>query len=206
MPVDPVTPSQLRVAAFAVAFSGAAPAFGGPSRPERWAPGETIPVWMENVHVPPEHLDMVRRALATWAKASEGALVFRETPEFPPTGIRVRFVTGDIHFGETMPSTDHDSGWIVRADVVLSVDSPGDVLQKRLVLYLTALHEVGHALGLRHTDEFNAIMFRFRSPADPPRYFLRYRKALRSVEDIGREGASGLYPADHLALRKLYGP
>jgi hypothetical protein len=93
---------------------------------------------------------------------------------------------------------------IVRADIFLSLDSPGDHLHKELVVYLTALHELGHALGLAHTDDFNTIMYRFRGPTDPERYFLRYRKGLRSEEDIGEQGATGLFPGDLRALKLLY--
>jgi hypothetical protein len=82
---------------------------------------------------------------------------------------------------------------------------PGDRLQRKLVAYLTLLHEIGHALGLPHTDDFNTIMYRFRRPTDPARYFLRYRRRLGSERDVGSQHASGLSPADAAALRQLYG-
>lgn len=185
---------------------GAAPGISRGDEPARWATGAAIPVWIESVRVPAEQLDMVRRAFSTWSDAAEGAFRFVETSEFPATGIRVRFVRSDQSFGETMPYLDDRTGRIVRADVVVTTERPGDETYKLMVLYLTALHEVGHALGLPHTDDFRTIMYQFKRPADPDRYFLAYRRLIESTRDIGAENATGLAPADRAALRRLYRP
>jgi hypothetical protein len=170
----------------------------------RWAPGEAIPVWIQSEGAPPWAPALIRKALRAWTEAAEGAARFEEIASPPEWGIRVGFGSGRRHFGEAYPSIDRTTGLIVRADIFLSLDSPGDHLHKELVVYLTALHELGHALGLAHTDDFDAIMYRFRGPTDPERYFLRYRKRLRSEEDIGKGGATGLFPADLRALKLLY--
>jgi len=68
----------------------------------------------------------------------------------------------------------------------------------------TALHELGHALGLPHTNAFDDIMYSFRRPDDGERYFGAYRRRLRSDDDIGAELASGLSAADVSALQTLY--
>src|SRR5262245_7173676 len=142
----------------------AAPAVAPADSPARWATGATIPVWIESVHVPAEQLDMVRRAFRAWNDAADGAFRFAETSEFPATGIRVRFVRSDQSFGEAMPYLDDRTGRIVRADVVVTTERPGDQTHKLMVIYLTTLHEVGHALGLPHTDDFETIMYQFRRP------------------------------------------
>ena len=77
-------------------------------------------------------------------------------------------------------------------------------MTRHIVVYLTALHELGHALGLPHTDEFSDIMYSFRRPDDGERYFGAYRKKLRAIGDIGSASATGLSSADVAALRQLY--
>jgi predicted Zn-dependent protease len=86
----------------------------------------------------------------------------------------------------------------------MAADVAGDALQRRLVIYLTALHELGHALGLPHTTTFDDIMYSFRQPGDGERYFGAYRRRLRSAEDIGTDRATGLSTADVAALHALY--
>lgn len=185
----------------------AATAAGAPSGvPPRWDPTLEIPLWIEQPKVPPGLVEMVRRAARSWSRASGGALRFTDAAEFPSLGIRVRFVRDDENFGEAVPYVDRRTGRIVRADVVLVMDPPGDGLHKQLVVYLSALHELGHALGLSHVDDFGDVMYQFRRPADPDRFFLGYRKKLRSTRDIGSEAASGLTPQDVQALRRLYLP
>ena len=91
------------------------------------------------------------------------------------------------------------------ADVVIASDTGGDdPLNQRIVIYLTALHELGHALGLPHTDNFADIMYSFRRPDDGERYFSAYRQRLRSPDDIGSKTASGLSSNDLAAVRELY--
>jgi hypothetical protein len=183
-----------------------APATAQDSSRARWATRATIPIWIESVGVPAEQLDMVRRAFRVWNDAADGAFRFAETSEFPSTGIRVRFVRSDPSFGEAMPYLDDRTGRIVRADVVVTTERPGDQTHKLMVIYLTALHEVGHALGLAHTDDFETIMYQFKRATDAKRYFVAYRRLIESTRDIGAEKATGLARADRAALRRLYPP
>jgi hypothetical protein len=193
----------LRAFLFAVVCGAWASAAPGVPEP-RWETAEALPLWIEQPMVPPDRVEMVRRAARSWSRASGGVLRFVEEAEFPSSGIRIRFVRDDENFGEAAPHVDRRSGRIVRADVVLVMEPPGDGLQKQLVVYLSALHELGHALGLRHAEEFGSIMYAFRGPADPARFFQGYRNKLRSAQDIGSEAASGLTPRDIRALRRLY--
>ena len=47
----------------------------------------------------------------------------------------------------------------------------GDQLLRDAIVYLTCLHETGHALGLSHTAVFDDIMYSFQYGGDIPEYF-----------------------------------
>jgi len=55
-----------------------------------------------------------------------------------------------------------------------------DPLWRESIVYLTCLHETGHALGLAHTADFADIMYSFQFGGDIPDYFGRYRRILAS--------------------------
>jgi hypothetical protein len=77
-----------------------------------------------------------------------------------------------------------------------------DVLLRDSIVYLTCLHEFGHALGLPHTSDFADIMYYFGYGGDIAEYFGRYRKQLRSRNDIA--SVSGLSDADVKRIKALY--
>jgi hypothetical protein len=140
--------------------------------------------------------------------ASEGAFTLRRTFIPREAGIRVVFNGADGNYGETRPRVDRATGLITAAEVAIAADSPieVDVTTRDIIVYLTALHELGHALGLEHTANFDDIMYLFREPGDGVRYFGNYRKMLRSADDIGSARATGLSAYDVTTLRALYNP
>ncbi len=79
-----------------------------------------------------------------------------------------------------------------------------DPLFRDTVVYLTCLHELGHALGLDHTANYADIMFFFGYGGDILNYFMRYRRKLDSRDDIASN--SGLSPLDIRRLRSLHPP
>lgn len=143
--------------------------------------------------------------MATWTAASDGRLSLKRTDSSDKAPVRVHFFTPDYRYGMTAPRVDPKTGLIVRAEVVVAGQVEGDRLEKAIVIYLTALHELGHALGLSHTDNFNTIMYLFRRPGDGDRFFGAYRAKLRSADDIGSPRATGLSDDDVKALKQLYG-
>ena len=74
----------------------------------------------------------------------------------------------------------------------------GDQLLRDAIVYLTCLHETGHALGLSHTAVFDDIMYSFQYGGDIPEYFGRYRRKLQSRDDIRKN--SGMSDARPEAL------
>jgi hypothetical protein len=74
-----------------------------------------------------------------------------------------------------------------------------DRLLREGIVYLTCLHESGHALGLRHTAAFADIMYSFGYGGDIVAYFERYRQLLKKRADI--PAYSGISDADRIAIR-----
>jgi hypothetical protein len=78
-----------------------------------------------------------------------------------------------------------------------------DHLLRDAIVYLTCLHESGHALGLSHTGKFEDIMYSFGYGGDIPKYFDRYRRLLSERDDIRTH--SGLSAYDRKRLLDLFG-
>ena len=173
--------------------------------PAHWPNRTVILVWIDPSDAPPGADALVERAMTTWTKAAGGHFTLEKTATRNAALVRVGFVGGDANYGETRPRIDRRTGTIGEADVHINREVAGDALNRRIILYLTALHELGHALGLPHSDDFTTIMYSFRRPDDGERYFRAYRQRLRSIDDIGSAQATGLAPGDLVALRVLYG-
>jgi hypothetical protein len=174
--------------------------------PARWPAGRAIPFWVQKDRARERNRELVRLALANWQEASAGRLRFEESEAFEPATLRVFFAGYYPDFGTAKPQVDPETGEIHRADVIVVSDPLGDRLQRDLVVYLTALHELGHSLGLSHSEVRGEIMYGFHGPEDAEWTFENYRGKLRSLEDIGSARASGITEADRLALAALYAP
>jgi hypothetical protein len=172
-------------------------------RAVHWPPGAVVHVWIDLRDAPPAGDRLVERAAQTWTKASDGRLTLQRTLVRTDADIQVFFNGAGGNYGETRPHIDA-AGFIDRADVAIAADVPVDPLTKQIIAYLTALHELGHAIGLEHTANFADIMYLFRRPDDGTRYFGNYRALLRSADDIGSATATGLSADDVKALRDLY--
>jgi hypothetical protein len=178
-----------------------------------WAKGQTIRVWIDTVDSPPNGETLVERAMRTWTRAAEGRFTLERVTEVRGAGapgvvrdaaVRVHFMAADYRYGVTAPRVDRQTGLIVRAEVAVAADAGRTPLERSIIVYLTALHELGHALGLEHTADISTIMYLFREPGDGDRFFGAYAKRVRSLDDIGSEQATGLSPDDVTALRTLY--
>jgi hypothetical protein len=73
-----------------------------------------------------------------------------------------------------------------------------DPLFRHTIVYLTCLHETGHALGLPHTARFEDIMYSFTNGGDIKEYFSRYRRRLASRSDIRKHSGMSAYDRDRL--------
>ena len=168
-----------------------------------WAKGQSIRVWIDTVDSPPNGETLVERAMRTWTRAADGRFTLEKIPA-RDAPVRVHFMAADYRYGVTAPRVDPQTGLIVRADVAVAADAGRTPLERSIIVYLTALHELGHALGLEHTTDINTIMYLFRAQGDGERFFGAYARRARTFDDIGSEQATGLSPDDVAALKKLY--
>jgi matrixin len=169
-----------------------------------WPAGAVIRVWVDPVGAPAGGAALVERAMRTWTDAAQGRFRLERTSNKDGAGVRVHFFTRDWRYGMTQARPDPQTGLITDAEVVVAADADGDALDHRIVIYLTALHELGHALGLSHSADIRDIMYLFRLEGDGERFFGAYRKRLRSADDIGSAPATGLSAEDVRVLRSLY--
>ena len=159
----------------------------------------------------PSDTDLATLALQAWARSTEGKLRFSPAPESSAL-LRVYWVAANFgQYGEMRPIVvdgRRGAAVYIRPDTQalgeeIAIRSREDSLFRDTVVYLTCLHELGHALGLEHTAEFADIMYFFGFGGDVVAFFERYRSQLRSREDIA--GVAGLSEGDLAQLRLLYG-
>lgn len=137
--------------------------------------------------------ELAEWALEAWQSASDGKLRFTRTADEDKARLRFYWATGRAGlYGETRPL--RVEGQIGAAIYVLpdltqlgpsiAVAGHEDRLFRDTVVYMTFLHESGHALGHRHTSDFDSIMYAFGYGGDIREYFARYRRKLHAREDI----------------------
>jgi hypothetical protein len=150
-------------------------------------------------------------ALEAWQKAAAGGLRVVATPEENRARIRIYWAWGTQSlYGEARPIVvDGKRGAAVfvipdmaRLGPDIDAVAKRDPLFRDTVVYLTCLHESGHALGLPHTAQFADIMYSFGFGGDIVEYFGRYRRELRSRQRIPDH--SGISPADREKLAAIF--
>jgi Matrixin len=139
--------------------------------------------------------ELAEWALAAWQSASDGKLRFTRATAEEKARLRFYWATGAAGlYGETRPlrvGGQTGAAIYVLPDLAqlgpeIAAAGKQDRLFRHTVVYLTFLHESGHALGHPHTSDFDSIMYSFGYGGDILEYFARYRRKLGAREDISR--------------------
>jgi hypothetical protein len=149
-------------------------------------------------------------AMEAWGRQTDPPLNLVPGPEATAT-IRVYWVPAGAGLYGEMRGRMVDGR--LAADVFIHPDTEGlgadiaqrarlDPLFRDAVVYLTCVHELGHAFGLAHTSAFADIMYSFQYGGDFVAYFMRFRDQLDAWDDIAN--ASPFSLADGEAFRALY--
>jgi hypothetical protein len=161
-----------------------------------------IPYWISPCNNPATRCvegdsELARWALEAWERVSDKRLHFVEADRPNALFQMVWALPARGVYGETLPIEVHGARG-ARMDLRVEDGFTKDRLLHDTIVYLTCVHEAGHALGLPHTANFDDIMYSFQHGGDIDEYFGRYRRKLATREDIRKY--SGVSPADRARL------
>lgn len=131
--------------------------------------------------------DLAQWAMEAWETASGGKLRVTRTLQKDEAIVKIYWASGRAGL----------YGAARGGEVFISPDA-GEGLLREATVYLTCLHETGHALGLGHTANFDDLMYNFQNGGDIAEYFGRYARKLERREDIRKH--SGMSRNDRKRL------
>ena len=166
---------------------------------------------LEQAAARPADEDLAAWAFESWQRAVDGAFKFERVVTEDEALVRLYWVPpGGGQYGEMRPldvEGRRGAAVYIRPDTTalgpdIAERARLDALFRDTVVYMTCVHELGHALGLSHTAEFEDIMYFFGFGGDIGEFFDRYRRRLKARDDI--RAASALSAGDLAQLAALY--
>jgi hypothetical protein len=166
---------------------------------------------LEEAAARPADEDLAAWAFDSWQRAGDDAFKFVRVADEAEALVRLYWVPpGGGQYGEMRPldvEGRRGAAVYIRPDTTalgpdISERARSDSLFRDTIVYLTCVHELGHALGLQHTAEFEDIMYFFGFGGDIVEFFDRYRRRLKARDDM--RAASALSRGDLAQLEALY--
>ncbi len=159
-----------------------------------WAISMTY--WVE----PHPEQKLAHDAMRHWEAASGGHLSVKAVEREAEAELRFRWVNPQYRtlYGVSVPRVVNGKRVY---DLVINPEIAGaekDPLLGATILFLTCVHESGHALGLEHTRDFADIMYSFEYGGDLAEYFARYRRKLQTKADISKHSPIAKGDAEQL--------
>ncbi|MBZ5592568.1 MAG: matrixin family metalloprotease [Acidobacteriia bacterium] len=175
-------------------------------------PAETFTYWIEpcsaevsrQTTCAAKDPELAEWAIEAWQKAAD--LTFATAAE---NHARIRIYWASDHmrlYGKASPilvdgkrgSAIHVNPDVSQLGEEIYRAAEHDTLLRDAIIYLTCLHESGHALGLSHTGKFEDIMYSFGFGGDIVEYFERYRRRIGTRQDIRTQSAISAYDRQRL--------
>lgn len=119
-------------------------------------------LWVHFAEAPPERpgfWDETIRAMEAWNDVGGVPLAFRSTRYTQAADVEFRWIRRfEAHQAGTTDWETDGEGWLSSAVVTLATQHEGGTPMSDEFLLLVALHELGHVIGLPHSDDPSDVM------------------------------------------------
>jgi hypothetical protein len=124
-----------------------------------------VTVWLEEdvAHIPgfsTDHAQAVRNAFARWQRVGDVPVTFRFDRDSSRADVLVRWIERfPLRRAGQADVVWNRRGWLIRGGVTLATHSADGRPLSPEAVYTVALHEIGHLIGLGHSDAVDDVMY-----------------------------------------------